>query len=150
MKLPAMYKLFVVLFVAASLASCEEYQDSPVLEASVLVYDTVYVPEGHGSDIIVTSDIDGNFGITEVNVDMPERFAAVLLLNDSKIFIANSPLAEKIYKNFNRGETALLVYKDRFLVIKDKSAAEVVEHHTFEEVIPIDLKKSNKGVVDKP
>jgi hypothetical protein len=117
-----MMKFALLLFFAFSLCSCVQYQDGPVKTESGIVYDTCYVPSGHGSDIAVGITGNGQVSITPIDLNIPARWAVVFQCEHGK-FVIDGARGEHCYQRLQRGDKVTIKYCDRFAVSSGKTNA---------------------------
>ena len=111
-----MRRRIVGCLLLVALAGCKSYTYSENIVVDATVYDTVFVPAGHGSDIAVGYAMGGNGGMTftPIDVDIPARYAIVLDFNNRR-HIVEGDLAKMLYHQLKRGDAARVVYRRVYL-----------------------------------
>lgn len=97
------------------LTGCSRKTYSTELTEPGMVYDTAFVPKGHGSDTAVGFDLDGELTITPVSVTIPARYAIVFQCQHGK-FVIDGTKGEEMYKRLSRGDHVLIRYREVFEV----------------------------------
>lgn len=122
-------KNFILPILLFALSACDnaKYETSEILHEEGIVYDSIFVPEGHGSDIEFNIDADGNFSIDTVSVHMPERYAVVFKCQHGKFIIANTNKAKELYHRLSRNQKVDITYTEITKITKDKSGVEEQE-----------------------
>lgn len=110
-------KLSVALALIA-LAGCHDYQKfhGPELKEQGEVYETCFVPKGHGSDVAVGFSTSGNTTWTPIDIKIPARYAIVFKCQHGK-FIIDGDRAEQLYKKLSKGDTVTIRYSEVFEVL---------------------------------
>lgn len=102
--------------LAAALCGCDDMPKTeygPTLTEEGEIYDTAYVPAGHGSDTAVgfNTGKGGGVTITPVSIDIPERYAVVFKCQHGKFVIAGEK-AKGLYQRFERGDKCTIEYRE--------------------------------------
>ena len=101
--------------LAAALCGCDmpKTEYSPTLTEEGEIYDTAYIPAGHGSDTAVgfNTGKGGGVTITPVSIDIPERYAVVFKCQHGKFVIAGEK-AKGLYQRFERGDKCTIEYRE--------------------------------------
>ena len=116
--------LVVIVGILATAAS-PDYVSGPVLTEAGTVYDTCYIPKGHGSDVAVGNTFaDGKVGIsvTPIDVTIPARHAVVFQCQHGK-FVVDGQRGAELYSCLDRGDKVMITYCEVFEVAKGKTNA---------------------------
>lgn len=118
-----MKKTFFILTVALMLATaCDipktEYSD--VMTEKGTVFDTTYIPKGHGKDTAIGFSHSANGGnggitITPVDIKIPERFAVVFKCQHGK-FVIDGKKAKDLYSRLDPGDEVVIKYREVYKV----------------------------------
>lgn len=109
-------KLGLAAVVSGALfCGCVQRFNGPELTESGEVYDTCFVPKGHGSDLAIGFDMDGNYHVTPVDITIPARYAIVFKCKHGK-FVIDGERAEGLYKQLSRGDSVTIRYCEKFEV----------------------------------
>lgn len=110
------------IILAGFLSGCAKTEYGKTLTESAEVYDTCFVPKGHGSDTAVGYTFAGKGGmtITPINVDIPERYAVVFKCQHGK-FVIDGERGEACYKKLEKGDHVTITYCEKFWVSKDST-----------------------------
>ena len=103
---------FLVATIASfALAGCVEHRNGPDLTEPGEVYDTCYVPSGHGSSVAagLHTGKGGGMTITPVHVTIPERFAIVFRCQHGK-FVIDGPRGKALYQKLSKGDLVTIRY----------------------------------------
>jgi hypothetical protein len=127
---------YLILLVLVT--GCARTEYSVILSEDGEVYDTAYVPAGHGSDIGVIYDLDGNVTITPVSVSIPAKYAVVFRCQHGK-FTVNG---EELYQKLDRGQKVTIWYRQVVRVTKldGKEVREVIDLD-FLDAVPKDAER---------
>lgn len=123
MKLKNLIPVLLVL-----LSGCVERHNGPELSEPGEVYDTCFVPKGHGHDVAVGYNAGkrGGVTITPVNINIPARFAVVFKCQHGK-FVIDGPRGERLYKKLSKGDRVVIRYCE-VLEVKDGITTPVELH----------------------
>lgn len=108
-KLPLITTILCLFLVIACESDKQEYGST--LTEHGEIYDTAFVPSGHGSDISLGTSTNGDLTITPVSIDIPERYAIVFKCQHGK-FIINGDKAKNLYHRFSRGDKCTISYRE--------------------------------------
>ena len=110
----------VMLFASA----CPEWQNGPEITEPGEVYDTCFVPKGHGSDVAIGYSMAGKGGVTvtPVDIDIPARYAIVFKCQHGK-FVIDGERGERLYKKLSKGDHVTIRYCECFEVDGGKTNA---------------------------
>ncbi len=103
----------IAIFTLIGCGDIDKIEYGPVLTEEGEIYETAYVPAGHGSDIAVgynTGD-QGGLSITPISVDIPERYAVVFKCQHGK-FVIDGNKGEALYKRFEKGDRCTITYRE--------------------------------------
>jgi len=114
-----------VYLLALLLTGCDfpktEYGNTLVEDGEI--YDTAYLPAGHGSETAIGFDHKGRTIVTPISISIPERYAIVFKCKHGK-FIIDGEKAKGLYNRFERGDKCIISYREVYLV-KMKDGKEV-------------------------
>ncbi len=121
--------------VAAICSACSKTTYGPTLEEAGEIYDTCFVPKGHGSDVAIgyNAGKGGGLTVTPVDITIPARYAVVFKCQHGK-FVIDGERGMDVYKKFDKGDKVTIRYCEVFEVTKDSTNA--VDLH-FIEAIPL-------------
>lgn len=93
------------------LVGCVERKNGPELTELGEVYDTCFVPSGHGSQTAVgfNTGKGGGMTITPINVTIPERFAIVFKCQHGK-FVIDGERGKALYRKLSKGDRVTIRY----------------------------------------
>lgn len=114
----------------------ERTEYSATLTETGEIYDTAFVPKGHGSDVKMHFDSEGNVSLTPVTVNIPERYAIVFKCQHGK-FVIDGDKAKGLYNRFNRGDRVIIQYREiiRVHLTDDKETSREVYGLDFLDAI---------------
>jgi len=125
------------LAVACSvlLCGCVERQNGPELTESGEVYDTCFVPKGHGSDTAIGYNMGegGGMTITPIDVNIPARYAIVFKCQHGK-FVIDGERGESLYKQLSKGDKVNIRYCE-VLEVKDGHTNAVDLHFIAADIV---------------
>src|SRR2546430_1108942 len=102
------------LLAALLLVGCDNHFNGPPRIEYGEVYDTAFVPAGHGkeSGIAVTTDSDGDTHVSPTfsSVNIPARYAIVFKCQHGK-FVIDKDRGEVLYKRLSRGDKVRIDYE---------------------------------------
>lgn len=103
--------LIVLVFLAGCGLDQTEYSE-PMTEIGQ-VYDTAFVPAGHGRDTAVgfNTGEGGGVTITPVSIRIPERYAIVFKCPHGK-FVIDGESARELYGRLDRGDDVRIIYRE--------------------------------------
>lgn len=112
----AIVLLSVLLMNGCDKAPRTEY--SPMLTEPGEIYDTAYVPAGHGHDTAIGYNLGegGGLTITPVDVEIPERYAVIFKCQHGK-FVIDGHKAKRLYERFDRGDKVTIQYREIIRVV---------------------------------
>ncbi len=113
--------LYFNTFVAAFLLmSCDipKKEGGPKLTESAVIYDTAFVPEGHGTGTASGYTSNGDYHYSTVKTKIPARYAVVFQCQHGK-FIIDGDRGEYLYKKFSKGDKVIVSYQEEFEVRKE-------------------------------
>ena len=93
----------ILLLLVLLLCSCDRRVNGPELTESGEIYDTCFVPKGHG-----TGWSYGKHG-GPVDVDIPAHYAVVFKCEHGK-FVIEGDRGENLYNRFSRGDVVKIKY----------------------------------------
>ena len=103
----------LLLIAALFTFGCHRTVHSPERTETGSVYDTAFVPKGHGSGTAVGYNTGKNSGVTisPVSVDIPERFAVVFKCEHGK-FVIDGEKGRKLYQKLEKGDRVEIRYRE--------------------------------------
>lgn len=109
-----------VASVALFTGCCSKTEYGVNLTEPAEVYDTCFVPKGHGSDVAVgySTAGKGEVIITPIDVNIPERYAVVFKCQHGK-FVIDGERGEACYKKLENGDHVTVTYCEKFEVTKN-------------------------------
>jgi len=113
---------FIVVFCLLLGGCGPTVQFSEELTEPGEVYDTAFIPKGHGSDTAVGFSTNGDLTVTPIDIDIPERFAMIFKCQHGK-FVVDSEKARDLYQRLERGDKVIIHYRTVFHVINNKRQA---------------------------
>jgi hypothetical protein len=126
--------LIAVLSLMFILSGCDKYENGPELTEPAEIYDTCFVPAGHG-------ETSGGVGINTKGhwaynfpqgVEIPAAYAVVFKCQHGK-FVIDGERGEAIYKSFSKGDLVTVIYQEKLLV-HDDGKKEVLGLHLLRAV----------------
>ena len=138
----------VILVLTAAIAcflamGCERMEYGPELIESAVIYDTCFVPSGHGSDMAVgyNAGKGGGLTFTPIDIDIPARYAIVFKCQHGK-FVIEGDRAQEMYARLSKGDNVVVRYCEKIIV--DGSKRSVVGLH-FIAADKVEDNKAEKG-----
>lgn len=120
----------IVVAIVAAASGCPRIVNGPELTEPGQVYDTCFVPAGHGQGmgLGINSDSDGDLVITphSISMDIPARYAVVFKCQHGK-FVIDGRNGEQLFKRLNKGDDVLIRYCE-VLEVRDHSTNAVDLH----------------------
>lgn len=110
--------LFAIVFICGC-GTPDEFSET-MTEAGE-VYDTAFVPAGHGNDTAVgfNTGKGGGVTITPIDVNIPERYAVVFKCLHGK-FVVDGDKAKGLYQKLDRGDKVTISYREVIRVVDGK------------------------------
>ena len=120
--------LVAVVSVPLLVLGCVERKNGPELTEQGEVYDTCFVPFGHGSTTAVgyNTGKGGGVTITPINMIIPERFAIVFRCQHGK-FVIDGDRGRELYKKLSKGDLVTIRYCEELEV--DEGQTNAVDLH---------------------
>lgn len=120
-------KLKYLMFVAAALlGGCVERVNGPELSEPGEVYDTCFVPQGHGSGSSVGFTSDGALTSSSTSIEVPARYAIVFRCQHGK-FVIDGDRGKVLYNKLSKGDHVTIRYCE-VLEVKDGVTTPVELH----------------------
>lgn len=82
------------------------------------VYDTCFIPKGHGSDTAIGFNTSGDISVTPINIDIPARYAIVFKCQHGK-FVIDGDRGEALYKKLSKGDIVKIKYCEKLLKLEN-------------------------------
>lgn len=112
-------------------SGCTQRKYGPELTESAEIYDTCFVPKGHGSDVAIGMTTKGSMTVTPIDINIPARFAVVFKCQHGK-FVIDGQRGEALYERFSKGDKVTVKYCDVIEITKDGERA--VDLHFIDAV----------------
>lgn len=116
--------IIIAAIVCSTWTGCIDRQYGSELTEPGEVYDTCFVPKGHGSDVAIgfNSGKDGGITVTPVDIDIPARYAIVFKCQHGK-FVIDGERGETLYKALSKGDQVTIRYCEVFEVREGQTNA---------------------------
>ncbi len=102
--------LNIILLVAtAVLAGCNPSVNGPELAEQGEVYETCFIPKGHGSGSSVGISTDGALTTSSTSLEIPARYAVVFKCSHGK-FVIDGERGQYLYKKLSKGDRVNIRY----------------------------------------
>jgi len=99
-------KYFIITLLVL-LCGCTKRVEGPAKSEYGEIYDTCFVPKGHGSGTGWSYGKNG--GPVTTQVDIPERYAVVFKCEHGK-FVIDDDRAKSLYSRFSKGDKVKIIY----------------------------------------
>lgn len=137
MKLKFKLLLGALAVLAILLSACDKREDGPDLSEAGEVYDTCFVPKGHGSGTGVGFSTSGEMVTSSSDVSIPARFAIVFKCQHGK-FVIDGDRGEALYKRLSKGDRVKITYYEEFSVDKHGTRTFVDMHFRDAQVTELE------------
>lgn len=122
-------KRYVILLL---LTGCNQVEYSNVLIEEGEVYDTAFVPAGHGHGTNITPDLM----VESVVVNIPEQYAVMFKCQHGKFAIVGEN-GKRLYHKLDRGDKVYIKYREKIAILR-------VDGKTVKEIIDFDFLDATK------
>lgn len=99
----------LLIITCIVVCGCTKRHYGPELTEPAEVFETAFVPRGHGTGAGIGISTSGNVSVVSSNIDIPERYAVVFKCQHGK-FVIDGQRGEDLYKRFQRGDKVLVRY----------------------------------------
>lgn len=108
-------------------------ENGPALTEQGEIYDTLFVPSGHGRQMATGFNLGKGGGVTiaPINVTIPERYAIVFKCQHGK-FVIDGDQGKELYERFSKGEQVTIFYNEVFRITKEST--NMVDLHFIDAV----------------
>lgn len=129
---------WLAVLVLVVICGCDftQYVNGPALTEVGEVYDSCYVPSGHGSDTVVGYNTGKNGGITitPVTINIPARYAIVFKCQHGK-FVIDGERGEVLYNKLSKGDTVNIIYCQELEVYRKAAITNIIGLHFLDAKI---------------
>ena len=111
------------LLCVSCLSEISEYSEEHTEDGSV--YDVVYMPSGHSSEVAPGFTMNGDLTFTSVDINLPERYAVIFKCKHGK-FVIDGNHGKELFQRLEKGDKVTINYLEKHRVIKRKVEDKII------------------------